>query len=369
MAKRDYYEVLGVGKDADVATIKKAYFKLALQFHPDKNPGNKAAEEKFEEANEAYETLSDKDKRTLYDQDGLAGFDNQFGAGDLYESSKTVVKDKKPISCLVIVTILLLIVFFGYKALQPSRGKISKWIKNGQYEKVDNFIGKHQDWFYANGKKQHLVEFCLSEALRDNVQRYKASGISYLNSQETISDRVLQAICFSTKTDISLMIEFLPAIPMENLDETQKKLIDDALSNFSPNIADSLLIYTLRKVTPSYTEMDLLKKSADKYVYFSKPTRPIFLKLIDTILIYDTALINKSKSKDLIELGEERVAISEEENEHLDYTYDFNELEENWKALNILKTNLSQLKNVVHELDVELPRIKCIIIDLLEQKP
>ncbi|HCM15899.1 MAG TPA: molecular chaperone DnaJ, partial [Candidatus Cloacimonas sp.] len=63
MAKRDYYEVLGVDKNADEASIKKAYRKLAMQYHPDKNPDNKAAEEKFKEASEAYEVLSDKEKR------------------------------------------------------------------------------------------------------------------------------------------------------------------------------------------------------------------------------------------------------------------------------------------------------------------
>ncbi|MDD4223427.1 MAG: molecular chaperone DnaJ [Candidatus Cloacimonetes bacterium] len=81
MAKRDYYEVLGVPKTADEAEIKKAYRKLAMQFHPDKNPDNKAAEDKFKEASEAYEVLSDKDKRQIYDQYGHAGIDQQFGNG------------------------------------------------------------------------------------------------------------------------------------------------------------------------------------------------------------------------------------------------------------------------------------------------
>ncbi len=81
MAKRDYYEVLGVPKTADEAEIKKAYRKLAMQFHPDKNPDNKEAEEKFKEASEAYEVLSDKDKRQIYDQYGHAGIDQQFGNG------------------------------------------------------------------------------------------------------------------------------------------------------------------------------------------------------------------------------------------------------------------------------------------------
>ncbi len=81
MAKRDYYEVLGVPKTSDEAEIKKAYRKLAMQFHPDKNPDNKEAEEKFKEASEAYEVLSDKDKRQIYDQYGHAGIDQQFGSG------------------------------------------------------------------------------------------------------------------------------------------------------------------------------------------------------------------------------------------------------------------------------------------------
>lgn len=79
MAKRDYYEILGVNKSAEEAEIKKAYRKLAMQFHPDKNPDNKEAEEKFKEASEAYEVLSDKDKKQIYDQYGHAGLESQFG--------------------------------------------------------------------------------------------------------------------------------------------------------------------------------------------------------------------------------------------------------------------------------------------------
>ncbi|MDO5016479.1 MAG: molecular chaperone DnaJ [Eubacteriales bacterium] len=83
--KRDYYEVLGVDKDADDKEIKKAYWKLAKKYHPDVNPGNKEAEEKFKEANEAYEVLSDPDKRKRYDQFGNAAFDpssfSGYGAG------------------------------------------------------------------------------------------------------------------------------------------------------------------------------------------------------------------------------------------------------------------------------------------------
>ena len=73
MEKRDYYEVLGVSKSADATEIKKAYRKLALKYHPDKNPGDKEAEEKFKEAAEAYEVLSNEEKRRRYDQFGHAG--------------------------------------------------------------------------------------------------------------------------------------------------------------------------------------------------------------------------------------------------------------------------------------------------------
>src|SRR5258707_9419504 len=73
MSKRDYYEILGVSKGAPADDIKKAYRKVAMQFHPDRNPGDKAAEEKFKEAAEAYEVLSDGDKRPQYDRFGHAG--------------------------------------------------------------------------------------------------------------------------------------------------------------------------------------------------------------------------------------------------------------------------------------------------------
>ena len=79
--KRDYYEVLGVDKSASEDELKKAYRKLAMKYHPDTNPDDKDAEQKFKEINEAYGVLSDKDKRSRYDQFGHAGVDPNFGAG------------------------------------------------------------------------------------------------------------------------------------------------------------------------------------------------------------------------------------------------------------------------------------------------
>lgn len=81
MSKRDYYEILGVNKDANDDEIKKAYRKLAMKFHPDRNPDNPKAEEHFKEAKEAYEILSDASKRSAYDQYGHAGVDQQAGMG------------------------------------------------------------------------------------------------------------------------------------------------------------------------------------------------------------------------------------------------------------------------------------------------
>jgi molecular chaperone DnaJ len=81
MSKRDYYEVLGVSKSASQSEIKKAYRKMAIKYHPDKNPDDKAAEEKFKEAAEAYDVLSNTEKKQRYDQFGHAGMGNRGGFG------------------------------------------------------------------------------------------------------------------------------------------------------------------------------------------------------------------------------------------------------------------------------------------------
>ena len=93
MAKRDYYEVLGVSKNASKDEIKKAYRKMAMKYHPDKNKGDKEAEEKFKEASEAYEVLSDPEKRKLYDQYGFQGVEGTFGGNGFSWENFTHMSD------------------------------------------------------------------------------------------------------------------------------------------------------------------------------------------------------------------------------------------------------------------------------------
>ena len=87
MASRDYYEILGVQRAADPATIKSAYRKLAMQYHPDQNPGDKAAEDQFEDINEAYAVLSDPEKRAQFDRFGKAAFEGAQGGGGYQDFS------------------------------------------------------------------------------------------------------------------------------------------------------------------------------------------------------------------------------------------------------------------------------------------
>ncbi|MFH1075797.1 MAG: molecular chaperone DnaJ [Pseudomonadota bacterium] len=108
--KRDYYEILGVNRDADAAAIKSQYRKLAMQYHPDRNPGDKSAEDKFKESAEAYEVLSDLEKRRIYDQyghDGLnsAGFSGARGFEDIFSSFGDIFED-----------------FFGFGSKSRTRG-------------------------------------------------------------------------------------------------------------------------------------------------------------------------------------------------------------------------------------------------------
>ncbi|MFN7012715.1 MAG: DnaJ domain-containing protein, partial [Bacteroidia bacterium] len=90
MSKRDYYEVLGVSKNASADEIKKAYRKLAIKYHPDKNPGDKVAEEKFKEAAEAYEVLSNPEKKQRYDQFGHAGMSGAAGGGGGFSNMEDI---------------------------------------------------------------------------------------------------------------------------------------------------------------------------------------------------------------------------------------------------------------------------------------
>lgn len=121
--KRDYYEILGVGRDADAAELKAKYRKLALKYHPDRNPDNKDAEDKFKEAAEAYEVLTDPQKRKIYDQFGHqglqgAGFSGAGGFEDIFSSFGDIFED-----------------FFGFGG--SSRGRGGQRTQRGQDLRYD----------------------------------------------------------------------------------------------------------------------------------------------------------------------------------------------------------------------------------------
>src|SRR5947209_3401122 len=96
MPDRDYYEVLGVGRDASADEIKKAYRKLARKHHPDVNPGDKAAEARFKEAQQAYDILSDAEKRSLYDRFGSAAFEGVSAPGPRTGASEWTARQAPP---------------------------------------------------------------------------------------------------------------------------------------------------------------------------------------------------------------------------------------------------------------------------------
>jgi molecular chaperone DnaJ len=112
MEKRDYYDVLGISRDAGEEDIKKAYRKLAMKHHPDRNPGDQEAEERFKEAAEAYEVLRDHEKRDIYDRyghqglagsgfRGFSGFDDIFSSfGDLFEQDEGLERRKATASAM-----------------------------------------------------------------------------------------------------------------------------------------------------------------------------------------------------------------------------------------------------------------------------
>lgn len=111
MAKRDYYEVLGVSNSASAAEIKSAYRKLAMQYHPDRNPDDKSAEDKFKEASEAYEVLSDSEKRARYDRFGHQGVGNQGfqDVNDIFSSFGSIFED-----------------FFGFSGGAGGKGRVRR---------------------------------------------------------------------------------------------------------------------------------------------------------------------------------------------------------------------------------------------------
>ena len=102
MAKKDFYDVLGIARSANEADIKKAYRKLAIQFHPDKNPDDGSAEEKFKEAAEAYEVLSDNQKRQRYDQFGHAGMGGGGGGQGYGGGMSYITPEQQQLICSAI---------------------------------------------------------------------------------------------------------------------------------------------------------------------------------------------------------------------------------------------------------------------------
>ena len=166
MAKRDYYEVLGVAKDVNEEDLKKAYRRLAMKFHPDRNPDNKEAEEKFKEGNEAYEILSNPDKRAAYDRHGHAGVDPSMGAGggfggggggfsDIFEAfgGETAFYFS-----LVPMGVLIVLLIF-YRKLQGGDGKVEIKSTAGHWKSYDK---------NTKTKKGEVIEVHSEEDISNN---------------------------------------------------------------------------------------------------------------------------------------------------------------------------------------------------------
>ena len=143
MAKRDYYDILGVNKSTSKDEIKKAYRKLALKYHPDKNKGDKTSEEKFKEASEAYHILSDEKRKANYDQFGHAAFEggnNQgFGNFDFGSSFSDIFED-----------------FFGDDVFGSSRGQRRRSANRGNDLRYDITIGLEEAYRGLNLSLIHI---------------------------------------------------------------------------------------------------------------------------------------------------------------------------------------------------------------------
>ncbi len=149
--KRDYYEILGVSHEASDADLKKAYRKLALQFHPDRNPGDQAAEEKFKEAAEAYDVLTDAQKRRIYDQYGHQGLEGQGFSGfsgfeDIFSSFGDIFED-----------------FFGFGGGRRSRSRTQRGA-DLRYDLQLSFM----DAAFGTETEIHLEKLDVCEACQGN---------------------------------------------------------------------------------------------------------------------------------------------------------------------------------------------------------
>jgi len=159
MIKKDFYEVLGVPRNANEAEIKKVYRQLALQYHPDRNPGNKEAEEKFKEASEAYEVLRDPEKRDLYDRyghEGLkrSGFSGFAGFEDIFSSFSDIFED-----------------FFAFgmgrqRATGPRRGPDFRYDLSISF--MDAAMGKEMD---IEIERLEICEPCKGDGIKPGMKR------------------------------------------------------------------------------------------------------------------------------------------------------------------------------------------------------